>query len=187
VVYDDAWSVRSRWEGLVIAKEWVPTPRVLYGIAGAFALAGLALRLAPAQLPREEPPLELPAATQPFQSQGVLGDEHSYAPIAVTNVFSQDRTPPKTRFVPEGRAAPDAMVRVAKPRRPAFRLYGITVTERGATALIDANPKVPGAELYRLGDAVGGAPITAITESTVVIRRSGGPLVLRLPPAARAH
>jgi hypothetical protein len=66
-----------------------------------------------------------------------------------------------------------------------FRLYGITVTAKEATALIDANPKIPGAELYRIGDLIGGAPITAITESTVVIRRPGGPLVLRLRPAAR--
>jgi hypothetical protein len=66
-----------------------------------------------------------------------------------------------------------------------FQLYGITVTAKGATALIDANPKIPGAEMYRLGDRIGGAPITAITESTVVIKRSGGPLTLRLRPAAR--
>ena len=171
----------------MIAKDWALTPRALYGIAGAFALAGLGLRLAPAQLPGGEPPLELPAATQLSQSQGVLGEEHSYAPIAATNVFSQTRTPPKVRFMPEGRTSPDSVVRVAKPRQPVFRLYGITVTAQGATALIDANPKVPGAELYRLGDRIGGAPITAITDSTVVIKRPGGPLVLRLRPAARPH
>ena len=162
----------------------VLTPRTLYGIAAVFAVAGVGFRLAPAQPPVGEPPLELPAATQLVQ-QSVLGDEHSYAPVAATNVFSQTRTPPRVRFVPEGRASPDSAVPVARPRQPVFRLYGITVTASGTTALIDANPKVPGAELYRLGDRVGGAPITAITDSTVVIRRPAGPLVLRLRPAAR--
>lgn len=171
----------------MIAKDWALTPGALYGLAGAFALAGLGLRLAPARLPGGEPAVELPAAAQLSQSLGVLGDEHSYAPIAVTNVFSQTRTPPEVRFVPEGRASPDSAVRMPKPRQPVFRLYGITVTAKGATALIDANPRVPGAELYRLGDRIGGAPITAITDSTVVIGRPGAPLVLRLPAAAGPH
>ena len=67
-----------------------------------------------------------------------------------------------------------------------FRLYGITVGAGGAVALIDADPKIRGAELYRVGDRVGGSPITAITDSTVVIARKGGPLVLRLRSVPRA-
>jgi hypothetical protein len=185
VVHDHARSLRLRREGLVIAKEQVLTPRSLYGIAAVLALLGVGLRLAPARLPGAEPALELPPATQLSQSQAILGDEHSYAPIAAANVFSPTRTPPKVRFVPEGRASPDTAAPAPKRRQPVFRLYGITVTAKGATALIDANPKIPGAELYRLGDRIGGAPITAISESTVVIRRSGGPLILRLRPAAR--
>jgi hypothetical protein len=169
----------------VIAKDWVLTPRALYGVAGALALAGIGVRLAPARLPGGQPALELPAPAQLSPAQGVLGDERSYAPIAAANVFSQTRTPPKVRFVPEGRHSADSVAPAPKPRARVFRLYGITVTAKEATALIDANPKIPGAELYRIGDLIGGAPITAITESTVVIRRPGGPLVLRLRPAAR--
>jgi type II secretion system (T2SS) protein C len=169
----------------VIAKDWVLTPRALYGVAAALALAGLGLHLAPPRLPGGEPALELPQAAQLSPSQGMLSDERSYAPIAAANVFSQTRTPPKVRFVPEGRHSQDSTAPAPRPRQQVFRLYGITVTAKGATALIDANPKIPGAELYRLGDQIGGVPITAITESTVVIKRSGGPLILRLRPAAQ--
>jgi hypothetical protein len=108
-----------------------------------------------------------------------------YAPIAAGNVFTRTRKAPAVRFVPEGREAPEPVAAPAKPRQPVFRLYGITVGAQGAVALIDADPKVRGAEMYRVGDRVGGSPITAITDSTVVIGRKGRPLVLRLRSAPR--
>jgi hypothetical protein len=103
-----------------------------------------------------------------------------YDTIVATNIFSQDRTPPAVRFSLPGReAAP------TKPRGPTLRLYGITVGAQGAVALIDADPNVPGAEIYRLGDLVAGARILAITDSTVTLAERTGPLVLRLQPVAR--
>jgi hypothetical protein len=48
-------------------------------------------------------------------------------------------------------------------------------------ALIDADPRIPGAEVYRVGDEVRGGRIAAVTDSTVVIARPSGPLTLRLP------
>ena len=42
---------------------------------------------------------------------------------------------------------------------------------------------VPGAEVYRVGDEVRGGRITTIGDSTVVLTRPSGPLVLRLPDA----
>jgi hypothetical protein len=166
-------------------KSFTLTPRSLYGGAAVFAVIGLGLRLAPARLPGAQPGVALPAAAQRLPSQASLRDESSYAPIASANVFSQTRTPPTARFVPEGHSAPDSVAPRAKPRPRVFQLYGITVTAKGSTALIDADPKIPGAELYRLGDRIGGAPITAMTDSTVVIGRSGKPLILRLRPVAR--
>ena len=158
---------------------------MLYAGAAVLALLGLGMRLAPARLPAAEASVGLPGAPQPAPTQAILRDERSYALIPAENVFSQTRTPPTVRFVPEGRSAPDSAKPAIKPRQRVFRLYGITVTARGAIALIDADPKIRGAELYRVGDRIGGAPITAITESTVVVRRAGAPLILRLPPAAR--
>jgi hypothetical protein len=128
----------------------------------------------------------VPAATQAIQAMATSGDAGMYARIAAANVFSQARTPPTVRFVPEGRPAPTpAGDAKPKPQQPVFRLFGITVAAKGAIALIEANPKIRGAELYRVGDTLGGSPITAITDSTVVIRRASGPLILRLPPAAQ--
>jgi Type II secretion system protein C len=169
---------------VITARTLVLTPRTLYGFAGALALIGLGLQLAPARLPGVGPGVGLALAPQLSPSQAILSDEHSYAPVAAQNVFSQSRTPPTARFVPEGRAAADSAAPAPKPRACVFRLFGITATSKGAIALIDADSKIPGPELYRVGDRIGGAPITAITDSTVLIRRASGPLILRLPAPA---
>jgi type II secretion system (T2SS) protein C len=169
------------WEDLVL------NPRKLYGLAAGLALLGLGLRLAPSRLPRVQPVRDLAAAAQPSQSQVTVADERSYAPIATQNVFSQTRTPPPIRFVPEGRPAPaPATAAPRRPRQPVFRLYGITAGASGTIALIDADPKIRGAELYRVGDRVGNGRITNITDSTVVISRAGGSLTLRLPSNRRS-
>jgi hypothetical protein len=72
-----------------------------------------------------------------------------------------------------------------KPTAPEIRLFGITKGPGGAVALIDADPRIKGAEIYRVGDRVAGSPISAISDSTVVITRSPRPLVLRLRPAVK--
>jgi hypothetical protein len=104
----------------------------------------------------------------------------AYDAIVAANIFSPDRAPPAVRFSLPGQAAAPA-----KPRGPTLRLYGITVGAQGAVALIDADPNIPGAEIYRLGDLVAGARIVAITDSTVTLAQPSGPLVLRLQPAQR--
>jgi hypothetical protein len=167
-------------------EDLVLTPRALYGAAAALALAGLVLRLAPAGMPDIGPAPALPAAAQPTEVRVSPGNASSYTQIAAGNVFSRTRKAPTVRFVPEGRAGQEpAAAPPPKPRQPVYRLFGITVNADGAIALIDADPKVRGAELYRVGDRIGGAVITAITDSTVVIRRAGGPLILRLRSAER--
>jgi hypothetical protein len=168
----------------VISREDLLKPRTLYGIAGVFVVLGLGLRVAPARVPATQPAHRLPTAAIPSDPAST-GDERFYAPIAARNVFSQARTPPKVRFVPEGSSAPAPAVTVRqKPRAPALRLYGITA---GTIALIDADPKIRGAELYRVGERVGNGRITSITDSTVVISRPGGSLVLRLPSNRRSR
>jgi hypothetical protein len=62
-------------------------------------------------------------------------------------------------------------------------LFGISRGPGGAVALIDADPAVPGAEIYEIGDAVRDGRLSAIGESTVTLTRPSGPLVLRLPDA----
>ena len=169
----------------MITREDLLTPRTLYGMAGVFVVLGLGFRVAPARVPAAQPAKDLPAAAHPSDPASPVGDERSYALVAAGNVFSQTRTPPKVRFVPEGRSEPaPAPTTRQKPRAPALRLYGITA---GTIALIDADPKIRGAELYRVGDRVGSGRITSITDSTVVISRAGGSLILRLPSSRRSR
>jgi hypothetical protein len=103
-------------------------------------------------------------------------------------VFSPRRAPPATRFVPDWArrdSTPAPVARRATPVEPSIRLYGIARGGGGAVALIDADPRVPGAEVYRVGDLVRGSRVTAVTDSTVVLSGRGGSSVLRLPaPAA---
>src|SRR5438876_154479 len=84
-----------------------------------------------------------------------------------------------------GSRRPGARPAAPAPRGPRLTLYGTTVGPQGAVALIDADPKVPGAEIYRLGDVVAGAALVAITDSTVTLAEPSGPLVLHLRPAQR--
>jgi hypothetical protein len=171
---------------VITRDQLVLTPRALYGAAAALFLAGVVLRLGPAALPPAGPAGNPPVASKPLPLRATDARVSLYAPIATGNVFTRTRKAPLVRFVPEGREAPEPAAVPAKPRQPVFRLYGITVGAEGAVALIDADPKVRGAELYRLGDRIGGSPITAITDSSVVISRKGGPLILRLRSAPRA-
>jgi hypothetical protein len=171
---------------LITRDRLILTPRALYGAAAALVLVGIALRLAPASLPPADPARGAPVVTKPLAARSTAANVSLYAPIAGGNVFTRTRKAPLVRFVPEGRKAPDSAAAPVKPRQPVFRLYGITVGAGGAVALIDADPKVRGAELYRVGDRVGGFPITGITDSTVVIARKGGSLILRLRSAPRA-
>jgi len=155
--------------------------RSLYAAAGALLIAGLGLRLAPTRLPRAQTaPLDVPAEAQPEAAPTSIRPAPRSDAIIAANIFSPDRTPPAVRFSLPGRAAAPT-----KPRGPTLRLYGITVGAQGAVAIIDADPSIPGGELYRVGDLVAGARVLAITDSTVTLAQPSGPLVLRLQRAAR--
>ena len=158
--------------------------RSLYAAAGALLIAGLGLRLAPTRLPRAQAaPLDVPdvpAEAQPEAAPTSIRPAPRSDAITAANIFSPDRTPPAVRFSLPGRAAAPT-----KPRGPTLRLYGITVGAQGAVAIIDADPSIPGGELYRVGDLVAGARVLAITDSTVTLAQPSGPLVLRLQRAAR--
>ena len=160
--------------------------RALYAAAALFGAGGLALQYAPALLPasaRAEPVGVPPAAEAPPRPAEV--GQSRFAPIVAKNAFSADRAAPKVRFVPEGlrrdTAAPPRAPR--KAAEPPVRLFGISRGPGGAVALIDADPKVPGAEVYQLGDEIRGGRITNISETTVTLTRPSGTTVLHLPDA----
>jgi hypothetical protein len=155
--------------------------RGLYLVAAALLVAGLGLRLAPTPLPRvQAAPLAVPAELDPNRASTSARPVPAYNAIIAANIFSPDRTPPAVRLSLVGRVAAPT-----KPREPTLRLYGITVGAQGAVALIDADPNIPGAEIYRVGDLVAGARVLAITDSTVTLAEPSGPLVLHLRPAQR--
>jgi hypothetical protein len=155
--------------------------RGLYVAAAALLVAGLGLRLAPTPLPQAPTaPLAAPVEPHPDGVPTSTPPVPTYDAIVAANIFSRDRTPPAVRFSLLGLAAAPT-----KPRAPTVRLYGITVGAQGAIAIIDADPNIPGAEIYHLGDLVAGARVLAISDSTVTLAEPSGPLVLRLQPAAR--
>jgi hypothetical protein len=166
----------------------IRSPRPLYAGAFGFALLALALRLAPAPHPGAVSPVELPQPARGPAPHALDEDAAPYSAIVAGNIFSPTRTAPAVRFTPNrplGGAAPAPPKPKPKPAGPGIRLFGITKGPDGAVALIDADPKIKGAEIYRVGDRVAGASISAISDSTVVITRSSGPLVLHLRSAVK--
>jgi hypothetical protein len=160
-------------------------PRPLYVAAVLFAAGGAALRLAPVRVPVGDPPAPSAPPVATTLRRPDTADLRRYTGIVTANPFSSERKAPSTRFVPEGlRRDTVAVARAPRqPREITPRLFGITRGPGGAVALIDADPRVPGAEVYEVGDPVWDGRLTAIGDSTVTLSRQAGPLVLRLPDA----
>src|SRR5213593_5256970 len=157
--------------------------RALSVAAVVLGLLGLWLRFSRSSLPQAAAaPLPLRTAGQAATAPSGATAAPRYEAIVAANIFSQTRTAPLVRFAPAGRVARGT---ASASRRPPLKLYGITVGPQGAVALIDADPKVPGAEIYRVGDLVAGARLVAITDSTVTLAQPSGPLVLHVQPAQR--
>ncbi|NIW37940.1 MAG: hypothetical protein GWN32_16080 [Gemmatimonadetes bacterium] len=160
--------------------------RWLYLGAALLLLIGVALRIAPARVatPAAEP---LVVSSGMAQASGAEQAEAllTYEAIVRANIFSQERTPPAVRYVPPELAVQEAAERPATPARPRLRLFGVAVGPTGAVALIDAEPSIPGAEVYRLGDRVGDARLVAIEDTAVVLEGPGGRRILTLPSSSR--
>jgi hypothetical protein len=105
----------------------------------------------------------------------------SFAIVVDSNMFSPARTPPRVRFSVRPAEPEPVPAASSAPTQPALRVQGITLRSTDSTALIDANPRIPGAETYRVGDTLpSGALIIDITDSTVVVQGPRGRRVLRL-------
>ena len=161
--------------------------RGLYAAAGMSLLLGVWLRVVRSPLPGADvAPRSLPMAGTAAGPPASAAGAPSFAAIVAANIFSPTRAAPSARFAPPGLGGGRALTQ-ARPRGPVLKLYGITVGPGSAVALIDADPKIPGAEIYRVGDLVAGAMLVAITDSTVTLAEPSGPLILRLSPAQRAR
>jgi hypothetical protein len=163
----------------VIAARW------FYFAAATFTAGGTALRLAPASAPEVTGTASVAAGTPGVPPRPSFADSQRYAAVVAANAFSASRTAPETRFIPEGlrKEAPPVVREPRKPREVPVLLFGISRGPGGAVALIDADPAVPGAEVYRLGETVRDGRLTALGDTTVVLTRPSGRVVLRLPDA----
>ena len=154
---------------------------VLLGIASAVAVLALALFLLPAGSvdPREP----LAAANVPAIAQSPSEDAAallSYQEIVGSNIFAANRSPPASRYVPPELARQQAISTNDQPAAPRLRLYGVATGPTGAVALIDAEPSIPGAEIYRPGDLVRGLTLEEIAETYVVLSGPSGSVTLPL-------
>jgi len=164
------------------ANRSLSAPALAYGIAALLTAAGIALRALPPRVTvpavSAPEPIALPAPTEFSEPARAL---LAYEEIVQKNVFDPGREPPQPRYVPpEAVAGEDpGIAPPVAPRGP--RLFGLAVGPDGAVALIDADPSIPGAEVYRPGDLVRGLRLVEVTDSTAVLAGATGTIVLRLP------
>jgi hypothetical protein len=162
------------------------TTRALYTIAIGLALVGLALRLVPSPVSgRAAPPVALVDLTPGTTTGEPSADPTDFQAIVTANIFSQDRQPPAERYIP-----PELQEQLAPPpAQPTsgfrMRLFGVVVGPAGTVALIDADPRIPGAEVYRPGDVVGDSRLISVSDSAAVLEGPTGRRVLTLPSSSR--
>ena len=146
--------------------------RLLWPAAAVLGLAAMAFRV----LPPARPAASTLTIPQPQPLAGLPTIE-SGTEIVATNMFAASRRPPQRRFLPRGFEPP-----VNAPAPAPVVLYGVTLAAGDPLALIDADPRVPGAEIYRVGQQVRDSRLVAITDSTVTLAPlSGAPaLILHL-------
>jgi hypothetical protein len=161
------------------------TTSVLYTIAIALALVGLALRLVPSPVSGSSaPPVALVDLAPGTTTGEPSADPTEFQAIVTSNIFSQNRQPPAERYIP-----PEMQEQVAPLVQPTtgfrMRLFGVVVGPAGTVALIDADPRIPGAEVYRPGDAVGDSRLISVSDSAVVLEGPTGRRVLSLPSSNR--
>lgn len=150
-------------------------------MAGVFLLLGLLIAVAPVRLrvPSTEPlpPLSVVPGAAPSSLEE---SPDAYQEIVAGNILSPSRRAPQPRLLPRPGAG---AVQAPTGRHPRpLRLSGIVRAPDGIVALIDADPTIPGAELYRLGDRVGPYRLVEATDSVIVLRGASGTQVLRLDP-----
>jgi hypothetical protein len=172
----------------------VTLSRVLNAGAAGLALLAAAVYAISWRTPESSSPQAAPApiATQlagalPATARSAPADSAAERNIVAANIFSPDRAPPKKRYVPPsfGELASVDRGPAGPPAPPALRLFGITITPNGAQALIEADPKIAGAEVYRVGDRIREFQLIELSDSTAVLDGPDGELILRLRPRKR--
>jgi hypothetical protein len=163
---------------------------ILYLAAAALGIMGVGIQFAwPAAPDRDDAAVAVRFPLSPSVAARPVPPALAFQDVIALNMFSETRSPPRRRYVPPGRASDTAEAKPRQRRRPAappYRLSGVVVSPSGRIALIDANPRVPGAEIYRVGARVGRYRVRSISPTTVVLNGPTGRHVLRLrtPPGS---
>lgn len=159
---------------------------LLVGLAGAITTAGVLAWLVPPPVPMVAVlPAAVAAPEAPLDGSSQAAAILTFQEIVRANVFSDRRAPPPRRYVPPHLVARARAPAASTPAAPRIRLYGVATGERGSVALIDADPAIPGAEIYRPGDAVGIYHLESIATSFVVLTGPGGRRTVGLEATAR--
>jgi hypothetical protein len=170
-----------------------PLTRILYAAAAFFVALGIALFFILSRVDGRAAAADTtPGATQTGQGTTAAaqpGDSRpleSFALVVDSNMFSPGRSAPRVRFTIRPATADSVPAAPRAPSAPALRVYGITLRSTDSTALIDADPRVPGAEMYRVGATLpNGSLIVEMTDSFVVVEGPRGRQVLRLETKSR--
>jgi hypothetical protein len=153
----------------------------VYGIALALAVLAVALQVAPVRPALPVVPFDsgaaLPQGVDPSEQAAAL---LTYEQIVRADPFDPERTPPAERYVPPELLAAQQDTRSNQPVAPRLQLFGVATGPTGAVALIDANPSIPGAEIYRIGDRVSIYNLESILDTLVVLRNGSDVRTLRL-------
>ena len=154
----------------------------LYGIAAVLFLFGISLRVLPVRVTAGDAaaPVMLSSETAAVLAQEPEATPPAFDGIVQANVFSRERTPPGQRYVPDELRRPAVSSTTPARAERRLRLYGVVVGPAESQALIDADPRIPGAELYRVGDSVAGLRLVSIGGSSAVLEGPDGRIVLKL-------
>ena len=165
--------------------------RVLRAAALVFTVIGLALLVLPPSFATPAAPAGVSpphaARAGPRVTPPTL---LSLQAIVAANVFSAERKAPSTRYTPPELAVtkpapPPQRPKPAPPAAPRIRFFGTVIGPGGATAVIEADSTVEGAEIYRIGDRVAGSRLIDISETAVMLDGPSGRQVLRLGTRGR--
>jgi len=161
----------------------------LYAIAALLAVAAAALHLVPPVVRLPSVAVAdgggAPAVLDPSAQAAAL---LSFEEIVRADMFIPDRQPPRERYIPPELRIAATADRPSGPPLPRLQLFGVATGPTGAVALIDANPVIPGAEIYRLGDRVSIYRLESISDTLVVLRGDSGVRRLRLEsPSGRSQ
>lgn len=121
-----------------------------------------------------------PPGTEPEAPPAGATPDSVVEAIVAGNLFSPEREPPPTPFRLASGEEDGEDPEPEAPSVPPIELYGIVAEGEDAWVLLEADPSVAGAEVYRVGDRVRAYRVVSIAADSVVLEGPSGRRVLRM-------